>query len=162
MSAADKASGKSEKITITSEKGRISDAEIERMVKEAEEFAEQDKTDRENIEARNALEGYLYNLKSTAETMKEKISEEEASSLKTKIAEAFEWYESNPAASKDESEAKQKEVEAIANPIIQKAYQASNPNSEAGVNADTEQGTSSEYEAQPSSPSAEKEEVIDV
>merc|ERR1711943_163921 len=65
VSAEDKGTGKSEKITITSDKGRLSDEEIERMVREAEEFAEEDKAIKERIDARNGLEGYAYNMKNT-------------------------------------------------------------------------------------------------
>merc|ERR1711896_45791 len=65
VSAEDKGTGKSEKITITSDKGRLSDEEIERMVREAEEFAEEDKAIKERVDGRNGLEGYCYNLKNT-------------------------------------------------------------------------------------------------
>merc|ERR1711881_501962 len=67
VSAEDKGTGKSEKITITAEKGRLSEEEIERMVQEAEEFAEEDKLMKEKIDKRNGLESYAYNLKNTLE-----------------------------------------------------------------------------------------------
>merc|ERR1739844_134963 len=67
ISASDQASGASKSITITSEKGRLSEEEIERMVREAEEFAEQDKKVKERIDAKNGLESYLYNLKNQLE-----------------------------------------------------------------------------------------------
>merc|ERR1712075_29027 len=67
VSAEDKGTGKSEKITITAEKGRLSEEEIERMVEEAEEFAEEDKLMKEKIDKRNGLESYAYNLKNTLE-----------------------------------------------------------------------------------------------
>ena len=63
VGASDKASGKSTSVKITSDKGRLSDDEIERMVAEAEQFAAEDAAAREAVEARNALEGYLYQLK---------------------------------------------------------------------------------------------------
>merc|ERR1711903_57076 len=63
VSAEDKGTGKAEKITITAEKGRLSEEEIERMVREAEEFAEQDQAQKEKIDGRNALEGYAYNMR---------------------------------------------------------------------------------------------------
>ena len=65
VGAEDKGTGKAEKITITNDKGRLSQADIERMLHEAEEFGEEDKRVREKIEARNALENYLYSMKST-------------------------------------------------------------------------------------------------
>merc|ERR1711991_395394 len=87
-------------ITITAEKGRLSEEEIERMVEEAEQFGEEDKKVKDRIDGRNGLEGYCYNLKDT-----------------------LEWLDDNQEAEKEEFEAKQKELEQIANPIIQKVYQ---------------------------------------
>ena len=65
VSAEDKGTGKAEKITITAEKGRLSEEDIERMVREAEEYADEDKKVKERIDARNGLESYLYNMKNT-------------------------------------------------------------------------------------------------
>ena len=62
VSAEDKGTGKAEKITITAEKGRLSEEDIERMVREAEEYADEDKKVKERIDARNGLESYLYNM----------------------------------------------------------------------------------------------------
>ena len=62
VSAEDKGTGKAEKITITAEKGRLSEEDIERMVREAEEYADEDKKVKERIDARNGLESYLYNV----------------------------------------------------------------------------------------------------
>ncbi len=67
VGAEDKGTGKSEKITITAEKGRLSQEEIERMVQEAEEYADEDKKVKDKVDARNGLEGYLYNLKNQLE-----------------------------------------------------------------------------------------------
>merc|ERR1711977_523534 len=82
VSAEDKGTGKSEKITITAEKGRLSEEEIERMVEEAEQFAEEDKAIKERIDARNGLESYAYNMKNTLSDeekgIKDKIEEEDA------------------------------------------------------------------------------------
>ena len=127
ISASDKGTGKTESITITSEKGRLSDEEIERMVAEAEEFAEQDKADKERIEARNSLEAYLYNLKNSInDTLEGKLSEEDKTSMTTCIDDALIWLEDHPAAEKDEYDEKQKEVETLVNPIIKKAYESAN------------------------------------
>merc|ERR1719299_87918 len=127
VSAEDKGTGKSEKITITAEKGRLSEEEIERMVQEAEEFAEEDKKTKERIDGRNALEGYCYNLKNQLEDeekgIADKISEEDKETLEEAIREALEWLDDNQEAEKEDYEAKQKELEKTANPIIQKVYQ---------------------------------------
>lgn len=127
IGASDKGTGKEERITITSEKGRLSDAEIERMVKEAEEYAESDADEKAKVEARNSLEGYLYNLKNSIadeSQLKDKVSGEDRTALTEAVEEALTWMEDNPAAEKDEYDEKQKEVEGIANPIIKRAYES--------------------------------------
>lgn len=126
ISAADKGTGKTESLTITSEKGRLSEEEIERMVREAEEFADQDAAERDKIQARNSLEAYLYNLKnSVSDTLSEKLSDEEKTSLSKVIDEALIWLENHPAADKLDYDAKQEEVEKVANPILKNAYESS-------------------------------------
>lgn len=122
VSAHDKVTGKSQTITITSEKGRLSEEEIEQMVAEAETYAEQDKQDKERIEARNNLESYLYNLKNSLD----KITSDDKQMLEKTIEEALLWLENNPALEKEEYVQKQKEVETIANPILKNAYQNAN------------------------------------
>jgi len=129
VSAADKGTGKAEKITITADKGRLSEEEIERMVKEAEEFAEEDKKVQGRITARNGLESYLYNLKNTLDDdekgIADKIEEAEKNELISLIDESLDWLEENPEAEADEYTAKQKEVEQVANPIMKNVYQGS-------------------------------------
>lgn len=133
VSAEDKASGKSQKITITSDKGRLSEEEIERMIREAEENADADKETREQVEAKNQLEAYLYSLRSSAEdTLKDKLDESDKELLITTAKEGLTWLEDNGDRSKDEIVEKRKEIEAIANPIISKAYGSGAPPSEEG------------------------------
>ena len=126
VSAADKGTGKSEKITITADKGRLSPEDIERMVKEAEEFAEEDKKVQGRINAKNGLESYLYNLKNSLDDEEKgiagKIAEAEKNELVSLIDESLDWMEENPEADIDEYKAKQKEVEQVANPIMKKVY----------------------------------------
>lgn len=96
VGAEDKGTGKKQKITITAEKGRLSQEDIERMVKEAEEFAEQDKKVKDRIDAKNQLETYCYNMKSTVEDkMKEKIEEEDKEKILTAVKEAMDWIDEN-------------------------------------------------------------------
>merc|ERR1711968_415664 len=127
VSAEDKGTGKSEKITIIAEKGRLSEEDIERMVQEAEEFAEEDKRMKERVDKRNGLEGYCYNLKNQLEDeekgIADKLSDEDKETIEETVKEALEWLDDNQEAEKEDYEAKQKEVEAIANPIIQTVYQ---------------------------------------
>jgi len=125
VSACDKSTGKESKITITNDKGRLSKEEIERMVNEAEKYRNEDEQQKERISAKNALESYCFNMKSTVEDdkMKDKISESEKSQILDKCNETVKWLDANQLAEKEEYEHKQKEVEAICNPIITKLYQ---------------------------------------
>ena len=127
VSAEDKGTGKAEKITITAEKGRLSEEEIERMVREAEEFAEEDKKVKDRIDARNGLESYLYNLKNTLEDdekgISDSISAQDKKELQDMIDETLDWMDSNPEADKEDYDEKLKEVEQVANPIMRNVYQ---------------------------------------
>merc|ERR1712241_230141 len=102
VAAEDKGTGKAEKITITAEKGRLSEEEIERMVQEAEEFAEEDKKVKDRIDARNGLESYVYNLKNTLdddeEGLADKLSPGDKKELQDMIDETLDWMDENPEA----------------------------------------------------------------
>ncbi|KAL3689448.1 hypothetical protein R1sor_015757 [Riccia sorocarpa] len=137
--AEDKGTGKSEKITITNDKGRLSQEEIDRMVKEAEEFAEEDKKVKERIDARNSLETYVYNMKSTVsdkDKLADKIDESDKEKIETALKEALEWLDDNQSADKEDFEEKLKEVEAVCNPIITEVYQRSGGATSGGVDDD--------------------------
>ncbi|KAM0005769.1 putative Heat shock protein 70 family [Helianthus debilis subsp. tardiflorus] len=134
VKAEDKVAGKSKKITITNEKGRLSQEEIERMVREAEEFAEEDKKVKEKIEARNALETYVYNMKSQVNDknkLAEKLESDEKERIESATKEALEWLDDNQSAEKEEYDEKLKEVEVVCNPIVTAVYQRSGGASEA-------------------------------
>jgi len=126
VSASDKNTGKSNQITITNEKGRLSQAEIERMVQEAEQFKEEDNSNKAKIEAKNGLENYCYTMKNTLqeEKLKEKFEEDDKKKIEEAVTEALSWLDKNQLAEKDEFEARQKDLEAIVNPIMMKVYQA--------------------------------------
>uniref|UniRef100_A0A0C9QQU9 TSA: Wollemia nobilis Ref_Wollemi_Transcript_13672_2446 transcribed RNA sequence n=1 Tax=Wollemia nobilis TaxID=56998 RepID=A0A0C9QQU9_9CONI len=124
--AEDKGTKKSEKITITNDKGRLSQEEIEKMIKEAEEFAEEDKKVKEKIDARNNLETYVYNMKSTInekDKLADKIDSDDKEKIENTIKEALEWLDDNQSAEKEDFEEKLKEVEAVCNPIIKQVYE---------------------------------------
>jgi len=126
VQAEDKGTGKSEKITITADKGRLSQDEIQRMVREAEEFAEEDKLMKETIDARNGLEGYAFSMRNTitdSDKLGDKISEEDKETIQNAVNEVVEWLEEHPDAEKEQYQEKQKELEGICNPIITKLYQ---------------------------------------
>ncbi|GFZ01502.1 heat shock protein 70 (Hsp 70) family protein [Actinidia rufa] len=128
VKAEDKGTGKSEKITITNDKGRLSQEEIDRMVREAEEFAEEDKKVKEKIDARNSLETYVYNMKNQIndkDKLSDKLESDEKEKIETAVKEALEWMDDNQNAEKEEYEEKLKEVEAVCNPIITAVYQRS-------------------------------------
>jgi len=143
VSAEEKGTGKVEKITITAEKGRLTEEEIERMVKEAEMYAEEDKKVKDRIDARNGLESYLYNLKNTLEDEEKgaaaAISPQDKKELQDMIDETLDWMDENPEADKDDYSAKQKEVEKVANPIMRQFYSgAGGPGAGAGSAGDSD------------------------
>merc|ERR1719289_722128 len=122
VSACDKSTGKENKITITNDKGRLSKEEIERMVNEAEKYKEEDDKQKEKIGAKNGLESYAFNLKSSVEDdkLKDKISEEDKKTVLDKTNEVLTWLDNNQSAEKDEFEYQQKELEKVAMPIMTK------------------------------------------
>jgi heat shock protein 5 len=127
VEAADKGSGKSEKITITNEKGRLSQEEIDRMVQEAEEFAEEDKRAKERVDARNNLETYAYNMKNQVEDSDKlggSLDESDKQTVKEAVNEAIEWLDENQDAEKEDYEEKLKSLEDTCSPIVSKAYAA--------------------------------------
>ena len=125
VGAEDKGTGKSEKITITNDKGRLSQEEIERMVEEAEEFAEEDRKIKDRVDARNSLETFAYNMKNTisdADKLADKLDEEDKSTIEEAIKEALEWLDENQEADKEEYDEQLKQLEQVCNPIVAKAY----------------------------------------
>merc|ERR1719235_64815 len=111
VSAEDKGTGRSESVTITADKGRLSPEEIERMVNEAEEHAEEDKAVYERVQARNTLEGYAYNLKNQIEDedkLGAKLSEEDKESIEQAVEDALDWLDANEEADAEELKEKQK------------------------------------------------------
>merc|ERR1719231_2040695 len=126
VEASEKSSGKKETITIKAEKGRLSDEEIDRMVKEAEEFREQDEVYAAKVEARNSLESYVYSLKNKMdeEGIKAAMPSDDAEQLKSAVDPALAWLDDNQSADKEEYDAQRKELEGVASPILQRAMQA--------------------------------------
>merc|ERR1719223_989524 len=114
-------SRKENKITITNDKGRLSQDEIDRMVEEAEKYKAEDDANKNRIEAKNGLENYCYSLKTSISSpeVEGKIPEDDKKKLETSIDETISWLDSNLSAEKEEYEEKQKALEAIAMPILQ-------------------------------------------
>nr|AGT28484.1 heat shock protein 70 [Pseudodiaptomus annandalei] len=126
VSACDKSTGKQNKITITNDKGRLSKEEIERMINDAEKFKADDEKQKDRISAKNSLESYCFNMKTTLEDekFKDKVSEEDRKIISDKCDETIKWLDANQLAEVEGFSDKQKEVEGICNPIITKLYQA--------------------------------------
>ena len=103
----------------------MSKEDIEKMVNEAEKYKAEDEKQRERISAKNGLESYCFNMKSTMdeEKVKSAISDSDKKKIEDKCDECIKWLDANQMAEKDEYEDKQKEVEQVCNPIIQNLYQ---------------------------------------
>ncbi|KAJ9631760.1 ATPase with role in protein import into the ER [Taxawa tesnikishii (nom. ined.)] len=126
VSASDKGTGKAESITITNDKGRLSAEEIERMVEEAEKYAEEDKATRERIEARNGFENYAFSLKNQVndeEGLGGKIDEEDKETILEAVKEAQDWLDENGAtATADDFNEEKEKLSNVAYPITSKLY----------------------------------------
>jgi len=125
VSAVDKAGGKVQKITIQNDRGR-SQAEIDRMVAEAEGFAAEDEAHRARIEARNGLEAFTYQVKQALDdpALQGKVPDDDTAAVKAKVEETLAWLDANQTAEKDEFEHARKELEAVTNPVMAKLHAA--------------------------------------
>jgi len=126
VSAEDKGTGSKEKITITNDQNRLTPEDIERMIKESEMFAEDDKKLKERVESRNELESYAYSLKNQIndkEKLGAKLSDEEKTTMEEAIDEKIKWLEDNAEGEAEDFKAQKKELEDIVQPIIAKLYQ---------------------------------------
>ncbi|KUI60609.1 hypothetical protein VP1G_07837 [Cytospora mali] len=126
VSALEKGTGKTNKIVITNDKGRLSKEEIERMLAEAEKFKEEDELEAKRVAAKNGLESYAYSLRNTLSDPKvdEKLDAADKEKLKAEIDKTVTWLDESQQATQEEYEAQQKELEAVANPIMMKFYGA--------------------------------------
>ncbi|XP_026111348.1 endoplasmic reticulum chaperone BiP-like [Carassius auratus] len=121
----DKGTGNKNKIAITNDQNRLTPEDIERMVKEAEHFADEDKKLKERIDACNELESYTYSMKNqirNKEKLGGKLSSEDKEAIKKAIEEKIEWLESHQDADLEDFQDKKKELEEIMQPIISKLY----------------------------------------
>jgi L1 cell adhesion molecule like protein len=124
VTAKDKKTNKSNKITITNDSGRLSKDDIEKMVDDADKYKEEDELLKKKIEARNGLENYIYQLKNSIsdEKIKDKIEEDDRNKIEDKCTELLGWLEQNQEESEDTYKNKQKELEDLSNPIMSKLY----------------------------------------
>ncbi|XP_034934583.1 endoplasmic reticulum chaperone BiP isoform X1 [Chelonus insularis] len=126
VSAEDKGTGNREKIVITNDQNRLTPDDIERMIKDAEKFADEDKKLKERVEARNELESYAYSLKNQLadkEKLGAKISDSDKEKMEAAIDEKIKWLEENQDTDPEEYKKQKKELTDIVQPIIAKLYQ---------------------------------------
>jgi len=132
VSACEKSTGKSEKIVIQNDSNRLSKEQIEKMVSDADKFKSDDEKAHKRVEAKNKLENYVYNIKSTVlgeEKMKKALGND-VDKVNETVEETIKWLEENKSATTEEYEAKQKSTEDILMPLVQKAYKENAPPSE--------------------------------
>jgi L1 cell adhesion molecule like protein len=124
VSAVEKSSRRENKITIRNDSGRLSKSEIDQMLADAEKYKKEDEVQRERVSARNSLESYCFNMKTSLND--EKISSKLSADDKSKITETIEstvkWMDANQLAEKEEFQDKLKEIEKICSPIMTKLY----------------------------------------
>jgi L1 cell adhesion molecule like protein len=146
ISAVEKGTGQSQAIKITNDSSRLSEADIARMVDDAEKFAEEDKHAAEKVQAKNALESYAYSMKQTVDDKEtgSKLSAEDKELVESKISEVIGWLDSNLTAEKDEFEHQKKELEGICNPIMTKLHQGAAAGAAGVPNAPTAGGATVE------------------
>merc|ERR1712146_703598 len=151
VSAKDMASDSEKSIQIDNKKGRLSPDDIERLLEEAKQYEEEDRIERERIEAKNKLESYIYSMKSQVkdtEKLADKISEDEKELVLQYLDEAEDWMmeQDDNSTTKDDYEDKQKELEEIFGPIIKKAYEQSQGGGNGQQEDDDEGNYDDDYE----------------
>ena len=124
VTALEKSSGKTSNVTITNDKSRLTKEEIDRMTLDAERYEEEDKLFKERVEAKNGLESYCFQVRSTVtdEKFGDKIDESTKTALTEQVTNTLQWLESNQLAEVDEFQAKRKELEDVFNPVMQQLY----------------------------------------
>jgi len=133
--------GKNEKITITNDKGRLTEEQIEKMIKEAEQFADEDKKVKERVDAKNAFDGYIHAMRSATEGsgenkgLSEKMESDEKEQILDALKDGQSWLDSNPEADAEEIKEKHKEIEGICAPIVSKYYGAGGGGGGTGSNS---------------------------
>jgi len=138
VNACEKSSGKSEKITIKNESNRLSQDEIDRMIKEAEKFKDDDEKFQNKITAKNNIENYVYNIRSSVlsnDKMKASIGDD-LSIVENTVNDTIGWIDANKNATQEEYEKKQKEVEELLKPLLEKAYKENGSRPDMGMPPD--------------------------
>jgi len=147
VSAEDKGTGNKNDIVINHNQNSLSPEDIERMIKDSEKYADEDKKVKERVEAKNELESYVYSLKNQLndkEKLGGKLSDDEKETIQKVIDDKIAWLESNGGAEVEEFKQQKKEAEEIVNPITSKLYK---------------DGAAGGEEAQPDNQSEDKDEL---
>ena len=132
VSAVDKSTGKSNKITITNDKGRLSKEDIDRMVNDAERYKEEDEKQKEKVAARNRLESYIFSVKQAVNEAGDKLSDSDKEQANRECEQAVKWLDSNTLAEKDEFEHKLNELQKVCSPIMMKLHGGSQSQGQSG------------------------------
>lgn len=128
VSAVEKRNGNQQSITIRNDKGRLSQDQIEKMIKEAEQFKKEDEENKEKVDSRNELESVSFNIKNTAENKDIKLSDEDKKTIENEANETLSWMESNKdSATTQDYKDKTKHLMDMTHPIIEKMYQNTSP-----------------------------------
>ena len=133
VSAEDKGTGQKNDIVIENNQNRLSEEEIERMIKDADKYAEEDRLLKEKIDARNELESYVYSLKNQiddSDKLGGKLSTDDKSVIENALNEKADWLEKNTEADTDEYKEQKKELEDIVQPIVKHLYENSGNNND--------------------------------
>ncbi|GFO14078.1 heat-shock protein 70 [Plakobranchus ocellatus] len=122
VSAQDKSTGKSENIIIKNDKGRLSQAEIDRMLAEADKYKEEDEKQRERVSARNQLESYVFSVKQALEAAEEKLSSKDKDIVLNACNETLSWLDNNSLADKEEYEHRLQELQKTSSSVMAKLH----------------------------------------
>uniref|UniRef100_A0A1A9VR16 Uncharacterized protein n=1 Tax=Glossina austeni TaxID=7395 RepID=A0A1A9VR16_GLOAU len=123
VTAKEMSTGNAKNITIKNDKGRLSQADIDRMVNEAEKYADEDEKHRQRIAARNQLETYVFGVKQALEEAGDKVTSSDKNRLMEKCTETIKWLDNNTTAEKEEFEYKLEELTKICQPVMTKMHQ---------------------------------------
>ena len=122
VSAVDKSTGKSNKITITNDKGRLSKDEIDRMVNDADKYKEEDDKQRDRVASRNKLESYVFSVKQAIGDAGDKLSDTDKELANRECEQAVKWLDNNTLAEKEEYEHKLDELQKVCSPLMMKLH----------------------------------------
>nr|QHG11574.1 HSP70-6 [Choristoneura fumiferana] len=122
VSAKENSTGRSKNIVIKNDRGRLSQADIDRMLAEAERYKDEDEMQRKKVAARNQLEAYVFSVKQALDDASDKLSEQDKNTARNECEEAIKWLDNNSLADIEEYEHKLKEVQRVCSPIMTKMH----------------------------------------